>query len=332
MCVTRAKDDASAIAWDEAIEIGHSRAAMSLAAFIYRNTNWLLIPIVLLLLFPSPWMSIGFGADLGLYFSRWIAKGNPFPVSSSNLPILILLVMMAVGLVLSPAPDLAVLTAAQVIASVTIFFTLIDRIHSAYSLWRSAALLVFLGLLLALAAPLTVKWASDKLFDFPAFYDQPWPRLAKVTNPNILGGALALIAPIVFALIRQERRAWRILGVVALIPILLVLILLQSRGALFALAVGLGVWVSLYRRWLLPLLPILLLSVFYLNNAFGGPPWLNSFTARLGLPPAEHFFSVKICGFKRCISSVNHPLWALGWAPTLGLLLWLGRIRLRTPA
>lgn len=60
-------------------------------------------------------------------------------------------------------------------------------------------------------------------------------------------------------------------GALALPPLLVMLILLQSRGALFAVALGLSVYATLHRRWLLPLIPLALLAGLALNNLAGGP-------------------------------------------------------------
>jgi putative inorganic carbon (HCO3(-)) transporter len=125
-----------------------------------------------------------------------------------------------------------------------------------------------------------VNWGSDKLFGLPEFYAQAWPRLPKVTNANILAGALAPIVPVSLALVLQKDRRWRVWGAVSLAPLTLILLLLQSRGAFFALGFGLAVWATLYRHWFLPLIPLGLLGVLMANSLVGGPP------------PGQFFFGV----------------------------------------
>jgi putative inorganic carbon (HCO3(-)) transporter len=245
---------------------------MSLAKFICRNAHWFVIPVAILLLFPSFWMGLGFIATPVLYLARGIAKTSPVPASRVNLLILILLAMTAFGFALSPAPDLAVLTAGQVVASTMIFFVLSDRIESPTDLWRVAAVLVALGVLLALATPFIVIWSPNKLFGLPEIYDQVWPRLPEVANPNITAGGIAPIVLVALALVAQDERRWRVFGAVALAPLGFMLVLLQSRGALFGLAIGLAAWATLYRRWLLPFIPLLALGVLALNETVGGPP------------------------------------------------------------
>lgn len=227
-------------------------------------------------------MSLGFAAVVGLFICRWIALGEPLPATRVNSIILVFLVMTLLGLLHSSAPDLAVLTMAQALASVTIFFILLDKIQSVPDLWHVAVALGVLGILFALVAPFTVGWSPDKVYNIPLVYDQAWPRLPKQTNPNILAGGLAAIVPIVLALAVQRERRWRVLGAVALAPIGLILLLLQSRGAIFALGAGLAVWMVLYNRWFLVLIPLGLLAVLYLNQVSGGPPPAQLFYGKIG--------------------------------------------------
>ncbi len=260
------------------------------AVVLDRRASWLAIPIALLLLFPSPWMSVGFIAVLGLFTVRWVAKTRPLPATQANLAILILLAMTTVSFALSPAQDLGVVTAGQVVAGVTIFFVVFDQIHSSTDLWHVAAVLVALGILLVLATPFTVAWSPNKLFGLSEFYNRVWPRLPKTTNPNILAGALAPIVPIALALIVSGERRWRMLGATALAPLIITLVLLQSRGALFALAIGLGIWVALYRRWVVPLIPLALLAALVVNAMIpDGVPLTQVVYGNIGTSTAGSF-------------------------------------------
>lgn len=229
-------------------------------------------------------MSVGFVAALGLVLIRWLANGSPVPMSQANVPILIFLTMVAIGFALSPAPDLAVGVAGQAVASVTIFFALLDQVHSSVDLWRIAGGFAALGILLAVVAPFTVDWAPNKLFGLSEFYVRLWPRLPKETNSNILAGALAPIVPVSLALVAQGEHRIRILGAISLAPLLVISALLQSRGALFGLAIGLAVWATLYRRWILPLVLIALLGILVINGAVGGPSPTQLLYGDIGAP------------------------------------------------
>lgn len=241
-----------------------------LPRLIVESAHWLVLPIAALLFFPSAWTGVGFIGAALLFLCRWLVVGTPVPISRANWVVLLLLALTAIGYAISLAPDLAIITAAQLTASVTVFYVMLDRIKTPADLWSGAVVLVVLGILFSLAAPLTVKWDPGKVFRLEGFYNQVWPRLSKVTNPNILAGGIAPIVPLALALVFQTTRRWRVIGALALAPMIGILILLQSRGALFALAAGLGVWLVLQQRWALPLLPIGAAGALAANAAIGG--------------------------------------------------------------
>jgi putative inorganic carbon (HCO3(-)) transporter len=215
-------------------------------------------------------MVLGLVALLGLYGIRWTATGSPVPSTRANVPILILLGMTAVGFVVTSAPDLAVLTAGQVLASVSLFYITFEKIHRSVDLWRAVAVLVVLGTLFALVAPFTVQWTTDKGLNFAALNEAALPRLPKETNSNILAGAIVLIIPMSLAILTRRESRWRLLGIVSLVLMALTLILLQSRGAFFALGSGLALWASLHQKWVLPVVPLLLVGGLLFNNWAGG--------------------------------------------------------------
>jgi putative inorganic carbon (HCO3(-)) transporter len=201
-------------------------------------------------------MPLGFTGAMGSFFLRWLAHRPLVPISRANLPVLILLLMTMVGLVISPAPDMAILTIAQVVASVTIFYALFDQVSSFDDLWRLVGVILIIGVLVAFIAPFTVRWSATKLFGLPAFYEEIWPRIDKVSNPNIVAGALAPIVPLSLALIEKNDRRSRVLGALAISPLIIILILLQSRGALFALLLGVVIWIALHWKWTIPVMII----------------------------------------------------------------------------
>lgn len=242
-----------------------------IAQWFCRNDHLLVIPIVLLLVFPSPWMWAGLLLALLPIGCRSLATGQPLPTTRANLPLLVLLIMTLVGFLLSPARDLAVITVAQLVAGVTLFSVLSSHLQSSEDLWGPAKVLAVLGTVLALGAPMVVMWSGEKLFEFPQFYELPWPRLGIVTNSNIMAGAIAVTVPFALVLIMQPIQGWRALGTIALCADIAMLILLQSRGALVGTALGLALQAVLFRRWFLPLLPAILLGLLVVDYGLGGP-------------------------------------------------------------
>lgn len=266
---------------------GLAQYARRAAEHVTRSAGWLALPIVAALFSPQPWLLAGLVGAVGLHLARWVARASPLPATRVNLPLLLFLAMIALSLALSPARALGAAVAGQVVAGVTIFFVLVDNARTTADLWRMAALLALVGLFAALVAPFTVDLGVEKgVYGLPGFGGAAaaFPKLPKVTNANILAGALAAVVPFALALSVGRAAPWRVLGAVALAPMAIILILLQSRGALFALGVGLAAWATLYRRWLLPVLPFALLGALLWNNAVGGPPPAQFFYGKIGTP------------------------------------------------
>lgn len=231
-------------------------------------------PVAILLLFPSPWMALGFTAVMVLGAISWTIGGMPIAPSRANGPLFVLLLAIVVGFAHSSTPDSAVILLGQVVAGVLAFYTLLDRTHTPSDLWWAATVITILGILLALAAPFTVQWTSGKIPGLAEFYMRPWPKLSKITNPNILAGGIAPIVPIGLALL-ADRRSWRLVGAVSLAPLLFTLILLQSRGALLSLGLGLVIWLALVRRWLVPVMAVMFFIALYFVSL--SPGWVGQF-------------------------------------------------------
>ncbi len=264
---------------------------MPLARFIYRNGIWLLVLIVLLLLFPSPLSFIGFLLVPVFFICRRLAMGNWFPQTRVNLVILILLAMTTIGFAISSAPDLAVLTAATVIAGITVFAFLLDCLKTRPDFMRVVGVVVFLGLGLALVVPFITEPSPEPLLGSLALrINALFPKLPRLSNQNIVAGGLAIVAPMALALIAQSASVgWRKLGIISLPVICFAILFLESRGALFALAAGFAAWLTLYRRWVLPLIPLAVIALLLLNAARNGPSVGQMLYGSIGTPKTGTF-------------------------------------------
>src|SRR5262249_15285448 len=161
-----------------------------------------------------------FFAVLLWYGWRWLTRASPVPKTRVNVLLLVLLVMVAIGLRLAPEPAYSTVTVAHILVGVTLFFAIQDWGASVNALWRILELTVLLGLGFTLASPFVTSGAWNKLFNiavvdmhFHALLDQP-------SNPNIVAGMLAPMLPLALALIESGRRGGRVLGAVALLPLL----------------------------------------------------------------------------------------------------------------
>ncbi len=229
------------------------------------------LPILFLLLFPTPFMPLGLGGVVFLGALRWFALGSPVPRTRINFAILILLASVLWGMLRAPTLTETTLTVARILAGVTTFFIVVDYVERPSRVWNVAGALVGLGLVTVFLAPFVTEAATEKFFNVSFLFNARVPRLWDTSNPNMVAGALAALLPLALALLFSEARALRALGVFALVPLIGMLLLLQSRGAVLAALVGIVVFATLYRRWLLTLVPILFLGLLFLNNAMTEP-------------------------------------------------------------
>lgn len=228
------------------------------------------LPIILLLLIPTRVLPFAFAASPVYFGWRWLALGSPFPQTRVNPFLLIFLVMFALAFVLLPNYPEGVVLAAQLVAGVMILFAVYDHVHTFAGAWSATALLVLIGAGLAIITPFTVPWRGAPMIPVPLVYEQQLPLLFETANVNVMAGALAPMVPLALALLKAPNARERRIGAAALAPLAVMLFLLQSRGAWVGVAVGIVIWASLYNRWIVPALPLLLLVALVLNNAFGG--------------------------------------------------------------
>jgi O-antigen ligase len=235
----------------------------------------LFIPLTLLLWLPLPWMIFGWFVLPIYYLLRWRALGSPFPKTRANGFVLLLFVGVVIGLMVSPARLAGIESAGKWLAGVTAMYVLTDVLKTERDAWRATGALVLLGIGLVLLLPFAVSWSIDKVYALPAFLDWTLRPPGQGTNANIVGGMLAVLLPLACALLFSHRRREQILGAVTLGPMLLALFILQARGAWFALLGGLVVGAAIYRRWFVPVLPLLALAVLFANQQLGGASALS---------------------------------------------------------
>jgi O-antigen ligase len=132
-----------------------------------------------------------------------------------------------------------------------------------------------------------VDWRVPRLFDLPVIYAREYPRLFESTVPNVLAGALAPLVPLALSLLKAPVSRIRVIGAVMLAPIVIVVLLLQSRGALFGLGLGLVVWLCLLNRWFIPVAPVAALVLLLLYRQLGGPPPVTFLYGPVGHDLAE---------------------------------------------
>ncbi len=226
--------------------------------------------IVALLIFPSRLSVVGMLGVLALCGLRWAARGTPFPKLAINPFLLVFLILFAIALFFTPAPDIAWMVASHLLAGIAVLITIADRSDTPERVLVAVGITVLLGVLFALGAPFGADWSGADKFSLLQLTNSV-PLLARPSNVNNVAGALEAAVPLAICLIIARRRPWNIIGALALVPLSFMLVLLQSRGAWLAVLMGLVVYATLYRRWVLPLVPIVLLAGLFLNASFGEP-------------------------------------------------------------
>jgi putative inorganic carbon (HCO3(-)) transporter len=271
------------------------------------------IPLTLLLFLPQPWSVCGWFA-LPLYYARrWRALASPFPKTRANVFVLLLLIGVVIGLMTSPARLDGIASAGKLLAGVTAFYVLLDVLKTERDMWRAASVLVVIGVGLVLLLPFSVSWSIDKVYTLPAFLGWTLRPPGQGTNPNVVGGMLVPIFPLALAMLFSHRRREQILGAVALGPMMLALFVLQARGAWFALLGGFAIGAAMWRRWFLPLIPLLLLALLFASQQLGGASTLsNVLYGRIGILTGDTVLE-RVALWNQAVDLIRaHPFTGIG--------------------
>lgn len=244
----------------------HARASSSVAEGLYRNVVLLALPVLAFLLFSNRLLPLGLVGVPLLLGLRWLALGSPFPHTRVNFILLVFLLTLIWGMLRSPDLLNTTLTTARLLAGLLTLVVVVDYADHPGRLWNVAAAVVMLGVLTAFASPFISQLPNSKLFVTSFLFHPLPPSLFALSNPNYLAGALAVVVPLALALILQDQRGLRWFGAVALAPILVMLLLLQSRAALIAETIGLVLFAALYRVWLFSV--VLAIAVILLVLSF----------------------------------------------------------------
>jgi putative inorganic carbon (HCO3(-)) transporter len=175
-----------------------------------------------------------------------------------DAPILLLLLQIGVTFWATALPDKTWVAVCQLGAGLVAYYAIVNWTRDRTRLWWMVAALILLGLGLALCAPFAVDWFRDrKTFLPPALYKFFPLLLSDSIHPNVIAGSLATLMPLPLALllalpVTSRRQSW-LRGALLVICFLqfLVLVLTKSRGGYLALGAGLWLtlWLSGRRRW-----------------------------------------------------------------------------------
>jgi putative inorganic carbon (HCO3(-)) transporter len=231
---------------------------------------WLTLPVVALLAFPnrfSPWACLAVPA---LWLVRWAGQGAITRRTPVDIPVLVLLLTVPVGLWASADLERSWPVVYQVVAQVALFYALVNTARSARWLTVLAGGLVLAALAVAALNLAEVLVLGERLFSGQDLASKGW---LGVTKRNIMGGVLALLLPIPLAWSLLGANRWPVRAILGLATVVVGVSLLaaQTRGAWVGLAIAVLVIAIWRNRWFAILIPIgiavLAVVTFYVGPA-----------------------------------------------------------------
>ena len=201
-----------------------------------------------------------------LWLIRWVGYGSPIRATPLDLPILLLLMTVPVGIWATAIKPLSLPEVYRVVLGVGLFYATVGTLTSARRLWSFAGLLILAVPALALLALLGTQLSDGKFPVLAALYDwipsaiSPFWRPTGL-GPNSVAGGLAMLLPITIGFALGARGIWlRVFCALASLFAGSVLVLTQSRGALFGLALAVLVILVLWNRWFLLAIPAAIIA------------------------------------------------------------------------
>ena len=173
---------------------------------------------------------------------RWVAWGAATVPTAGDAAVAALLLMIPVTLWVTALPEVTREQTLWLLAGIALYYVVANSARNAERERAAIFLLVGLGLLTALIAPLAITWVTAiKLTIIPEALYRGIPLLAPVPiHPNVLAGALVLGLPVPLALLLFDgaalSRAAPAAAVAAAVGIAVVLVLTKSRGAMLGSA------------------------------------------------------------------------------------------------
>ena len=183
---------------------------------------------------------------------RWLACGRSTVRTPADWPVGLLVVMVLVTLRATALPEITRPEVCRLLMGIAVYYAVANWTDSPVRLLFVVTGLVATGLALAILAPSLEGFPTISGFS-PAGLNRIFGRLSNVVNPNVIAGALTVLAPLAMSLcLFPLSRRWlgvRIFGIIAAFSMVGVTILAASRGAWMGLAAAALVLIALRWRW-----------------------------------------------------------------------------------
>ena len=217
-----------------------------------------------------------------LWLIRWPGCGSPIRATPLDLPILLLLLMVPVGVWAAAIKSLSLPQIYRIVLGVGLYYSAAGTLTSARRLWHFVAWLLIAVPVLALIALLGTQLSGSKfplsaaLYDWIPSFIRPFWRPAGL-GPNSVAGGLVMLLPLTIGFALGGRRRWlRIACALASLFAGSVLVLTQSRGAVVGLTFAVLVMFVLWNRWFLLTIPAVFLGGLAALGVLG-VDWLSQF-------------------------------------------------------
>jgi putative inorganic carbon (HCO3(-)) transporter len=188
------------------------------------------------------------------WFVRWIAYGRLSARTPGDLAIALLVLTVPVTLWVTAMPEVTLPQVYRLLVGIAFYYALANWCNSTQRLRLLVNGTILAAALLALSAPISVQWAIGKLPFIPTYlYERFTLLLSDTIHPNVMAGCLVILCPIALAwlLFGWRKLSWaeRLLSILAVLIMLAVIGLTQSRGAWIALGLVIVFLPVLRWRW-----------------------------------------------------------------------------------
>jgi putative inorganic carbon (HCO3(-)) transporter len=228
---------------------------------------------------------------------RWIAYGELSRRTPVDIGLILLFITIPITIWVSALPQNTHPQVSRLLLGVIFFYSLVNWIRTPKRLSWIIAGSLFLGLLLAAGALVSVQWATQKIPLIPAAIYQPFILLVSDTiHPNVMAGSLVLVLPLAVSILLFAYKiiSWpiRLIAALSLVAPAVILLLTQSRSALIAFCAVLILMVVLRWSWGLLVIPIFILALVLLVFLVGPDAVLEFTTASVSVPGADNRIEV----------------------------------------
>lgn len=192
-----------------------------------------------------------------LWLIRWLGRGQVTRRTPLDVPILLLLFMVPVGVWASAITALSLPEVYRILLGATVFFAVVNGLSSARQLQWATWLLLAAAAALSVAALLGTEWGGGKfsLPLLPVIYERLPTLIRPFWNPegfgsNVVGGGLAMLVPLLIAY-AVGASSWPLRGMWSVFACIgsLALLLSQSRGGIVGLCFAVLVMGVAWSRW-----------------------------------------------------------------------------------